>query len=102
MGDEISMKTRALFFLLMLCSVSLADNSQTQIEHYDEIFSAINEQRKGLDESELKNISMQNYRPLGEGSLRKSFQLLRSEEHTSELQSRTYLVCRLLLEKKKS
>src|SRR3712207_7771565 len=28
--------------------------------------------------------------------------LHRSEEHTSELQSRQYLVCRLLLEKKKS
>src|SRR3712207_8708528 len=28
--------------------------------------------------------------------------LLRSEEHTSELQSRQYLVCRLLLEKKKT
>src|SRR6266513_3538259 len=27
---------------------------------------------------------------------------LRSEEHTSELQSRCYLVCRLLLEKKKN
>src|SRR3712207_7524221 len=31
------------------------------------------------------------------GSLR-----MRSEEHTSELQSRQYLVCRLLLEKKKT
>src|SRR3712207_8219502 len=29
------------------------------------------------------------------------FEELRSEEHTSELQSRQYLVCRLLLEKKK-
>src|SRR3712207_8988521 len=29
-------------------------------------------------------------------------QLFRSEEHTSELQSRQYLVCRLLLEKKKT
>src|SRR3712207_8481526 len=29
-------------------------------------------------------------------------ELLRSEEHTSELQSRQYLVCRLLLEKKKT
>src|SRR3712207_9006999 len=29
------------------------------------------------------------------------FCLIRSEEHTSELQSRQYLVCRLLLEKKK-
>src|SRR5947209_12680242 len=28
-------------------------------------------------------------------------QIIRSEEHTSELQSRQYLVCRLLLEKKK-
>src|SRR3712207_8381058 len=28
--------------------------------------------------------------------------LQRSEEHTSELQSRQYLVCRLLLEKKKN
>src|SRR5947209_11959167 len=27
--------------------------------------------------------------------------MIRSEEHTSELQSRQYLVCRLLLEKKK-
>src|SRR5258707_7564040 len=32
---------------------------------------------------------------------RASYQQLRSEEHTSELQSRQYLVCRLLLEKKK-
>src|SRR3712207_7689146 len=31
-----------------------------------------------------------------------SFDEPRSEEHTSELQSRQYLVCRLLLEKKKT
>src|SRR3712207_8931934 len=30
-----------------------------------------------------------------------SIPIFRSEEHTSELQSRQYLVCRLLLEKKK-
>src|SRR5438445_10020894 len=30
-----------------------------------------------------------------------TFMVRRSEEHTSELQSRQYLVCRLLLEKKK-
>src|SRR5258707_3767764 len=30
------------------------------------------------------------------------FDYVRSEEHTSELQSRQYLVCRLLLEKKKN
>src|SRR3712207_7335939 len=39
-------------------------------------------------------------------AIRLSFSFLgltiRSEEHTSELQSRQYLVCRLLLEKKKN
>src|SRR3712207_8367102 len=38
--------------------------------------------------------------PIGE--FRASGVPLRSEEHTSELQSRQYLVCRLLLENKKS
>src|SRR3712207_8407619 len=32
---------------------------------------------------------------------KRTFEVFRSEEHTSELQSRQYLVCRLLLEKKK-
>src|SRR3712207_3659143 len=35
------------------------------------------------------------------GAARLGRERLRSEEHTSELQSRQYLVCRLLLEKKK-
>jgi hypothetical protein len=51
------MKTRVLFFLLMLCSASLANNSQAEMEHYDQLFSAINEQRKGLSDSELKSLS---------------------------------------------
>src|SRR3712207_8856446 len=34
------------------------------------------------------------------GILRLRLRSVRSEEHTSELQSRQYLVCRLLLEKK--
>src|SRR5258707_11765018 len=38
---------------------------------------------------------------LGSLGLQTSHQVPRSEEHTSELQSRQYLVCRLLLEKKK-
>src|SRR5947209_9860523 len=36
-----------------------------------------------------------------QGVVRRGRHLARSEEHTSELQSRQYLVCRLLLEKKK-
>src|SRR3712207_6906711 len=40
-------------------------------------------------------------RPAGRGRRGRARRLTRSEEHTSELQSRQYLVCRLLLEKKK-
>src|SRR2546429_8112244 len=40
--------------------------------------------------------------PVGSSSmLGRSWDVMRSEEHTSELQSRLHLVCRLLLEKKK-
>src|SRR2546425_8114719 len=39
--------------------------------------------------------------PLSQGG-RRSSSVARSEEHTSELQSLAYLVCRLLLEKKKN
>src|SRR5258707_3991912 len=38
----------------------------------------------------------------GRGAARGATARRRSEEHTSELQSRQYLVCRLLLEKKKT
>src|SRR3712207_7914936 len=38
----------------------------------------------------------------GASALPRARLLARSEEHTSELQSRQYLVCRLLLEKKKT
>src|SRR2546428_9343916 len=37
----------------------------------------------------------------GQGGVRQEAETDRSEEHTSELQSRSDLVCRLLLEKKK-
>src|SRR5438046_6231108 len=40
-------------------------------------------------------------RVVAEAQLNPDFQCFRSEEHTSELQSLTNLVCRLLLEKKK-
>src|SRR3712207_8429377 len=44
----------------------------------------------------------QTAQPRAQAQLRPSrAQRRRSEEHTSELQSRQYLVCRLLLEKKK-
>src|SRR5947209_15593804 len=46
-----------------------------------------------------KSLAAEDSLTLADGNLRKMRQ--RSEEHTSELQSRQYLVCRLLLEKKK-
>src|SRR3712207_8304595 len=62
----------------------------------------------GLTEPETMRhyvrLSQQNYGidtglfPLGSCTMKHN---ARSEEHTSELQSRQYLVCRLLLEKKK-
>jgi hypothetical protein len=80
MGDEISMKNRVIFFVLMLCSVSLANNSQAEMEHYDQLFSAINEQRKGLSESELKSLSdpflkIKNTNHDNNGSLDETFDL---------------------------
>src|SRR3712207_7862080 len=43
------------------------------------------------------------HQPANLAGIRAAVEFLgRSEEHTSELQSRQYLVCRLLLEKKKS
>src|SRR3712207_7922612 len=44
---------------------------------------------------------LQDVAELFDGLPRRLRALSRSEEHTSELQSRQYLVCRLLLEKKK-
>src|SRR2546421_882232 len=42
-----------------------------------------------------------NVRPISREAIRLDSSSRRSEEHTSELQSRSDLVCRLLLEKKK-
>src|SRR5258708_16083303 len=39
---------------------------------------------------------------IADGNVDRATSLLRSEEHTSELQSPDHLVCRLLLEKKKT
>src|SRR5438445_9358131 len=48
-----------------------------------------------IDDDDEVQADLSTRPPTEEGSRR------RSEEHTSELQSRQYLVCRLLLEKKK-
>src|SRR5690625_6581670 len=65
----------------------------------------------GANPAQLSDDEITLCRALGERMARLSLQLavesnddkraMRSEEHTSELQSRGHLVCRLLLEKKK-
>src|SRR3712207_9433444 len=49
----------------------------------------------------VKRIQKLSPLPRGERHCHRIDREVRSEEHTSELQSRQYLVCRLLLEKKK-
>src|SRR3712207_7590581 len=55
--------------------------------------------RQPFDEAQLEHLAIAVVELL-EGGLEGDARLRRSEEHTSELQSRQYLVCRLLLEKK--
>src|SRR3712207_7214028 len=54
----------------------------------------------GLRGERWRDGAIRGHRGRGTGLLNNEL-YLRSEEHTSELQSRQYLVCRLLLEKKK-
>src|SRR3712207_7260102 len=57
--------------------------------------------RRGRRSSSRPESSPRRARRRGKTSAARSPPASRSEEHTSELQSRQYLVCRLLLEKKK-
>src|SRR3712207_9365282 len=58
---------------------------------------AIREAHQGLEPGEETDAG---YRIAGRLAARRGHGGARSEEHTSELQSRQYLVCRLMLEKK--
>src|SRR3712207_7893609 len=71
---------------------------------YTTLFRSCNRRRRGVDKAHSRPIGVEH---MGlERRLRKLEETRlpapRSEEHTSELQSRQYLVCRLLLEKKKT
>src|SRR3712207_8433774 len=58
--------------------------------------------RVGVNEAELRGRHPEAGARGGDAQVARERELEpRSEEHTSELQSRQYLVCRLLLEKKK-
>src|SRR5690625_5386452 len=72
-------------------------NTKNANYSYDGLQEVLN---KGLDRIPMEEINSVLVLGMGGGCVVDS--LRRSEEHTSELQSRGHLVCRLLLEKKKN
>src|SRR3712207_8413473 len=58
--------------------------------------------RNAIAEELLAGYGERLERDVGVSINQSALNQVRSEEHTSELQSRQYLVCRLLLEKKKT
>ena len=63
--------------------------------------SRLEERSKFQFQIENTPMMLTNVLSLADGSGKRARRNRRSEEHTSELQSQAYLVCRLLLEKKK-
>src|SRR5258708_24776133 len=63
------------------------------------IFKALVERNAGVDWNALDDVVYGCANQAGEDN--RNVESVRSEEHTSELQSPDHLVCRLLLEKKK-
>src|SRR3712207_8547116 len=95
------MRQSFLFFFLMI-----RRPPRSTLFPYTTLFRSQDDLGWGLEQDELaEEVAVQ----LGEDLLGLScggiqeggVPITRSEEHTSELQSRQYLVCRLLLEKKK-
>src|SRR2546430_7878725 len=66
------------------------DDADLDAAATDDVEAEVARLREVLESSRLTQAALQRY-----------LALLRSEEHTSELQSQSNLVCRLLLEKKK-
>src|SRR2546430_7651593 len=108
-GQSLSSVQRHMYFALPKTS-SLPSGERVRIVPYDpsheEALSLIASVARGsiyvaaeqlTTDPELTAVD-QLYREVG---LRRTRRVWRSEEHTSELQSQSNLVCRLLLEKKK-
>src|SRR2546422_3006737 len=72
-------------------SVKAADAAEARLQDLDALLDVVQEEV----ESAVLDVAATLR------GVRRGIALVRSEEHTSELQSRLHLVCRLLLEKKK-
>src|SRR3712207_7375346 len=73
----------------------IAETREVEIgcdECFEQLDRSVEMKLTGLDAAQAMPLVQEHVEICGE---------CRSEEHTSELQSRQYLVCRLLLEKKK-
>src|SRR5690554_7194641 len=85
-----------------------AEKIESQYNRLTKAFSKVEKLKINYAVKALSNLSvLKLFKKLGSGLDTVSIQevqlgLLRSEEHTSELQSRPHIVCRLLLEKKKN
>src|SRR5438445_10743875 len=86
---DITIRCRLFFFFLMI-----RRPPRSTLFPYTTLF-------RSADPSDMKEPESGGLKSTAKGDGPVGNAVLRSEEHTSELQSRQYLVCRLLLEKKK-
>src|SRR3712207_7109811 len=82
-------------------SLGLVTSKTGTLESKDDVKRRIDEAAKYVDLDQLCLSPQCGFASTQEGNTLAEEEQ-RSEEHTSELQSRQYLVCRLLLEKKKT
>src|SRR5690625_5910711 len=84
------------------CVKSVATNHARKQGAKESVYGSVNYFLRMLEwQLERKATSLNELTPIGLIIRDKWIHYKRSEEHTSELQSRGHLVCRLLLEKKK-
>src|SRR5437879_11007951 len=98
----VAAATSLVFTLGLVCFVrpGFAQQPDSAGQRPDSSLSA--EALKKLSIEQLMNLQVTSVskRPERLSQTASAIQVIRSEEHTSELQSPMYLVCRLLLEKK--
>src|SRR3712207_7588187 len=88
-------RRKTIFFFLMI-----RRPPRSTLFPYTTLFRSALEAHERDSISPRRSRTARRPRPGERGVRRSPASRLRSEEHTSELQSRQYLVCRLLLEKK--
>src|SRR2546425_6518941 len=87
----------------ILVSERLVKDDRFTSIHIEEFEIQARDTKLGKEEvtRDIPNVSEEALKDLDDSGIVRIGAKVRSEEHTSELQSLAYLVCRLLLEKKK-